>query len=104
MLLVVTFRSDELNRNDLLRPLLAGLARMEGVSRLELARLSRAQAAAQLEGILGRPPGAGLISKVYQRGGGVPLLTEALVSSDGTVSAELPTSVRDLASPRGARP
>jgi hypothetical protein len=55
VLLVVTFRSDELNRNDLLRPLLSGLARTDGVSRLELARLSRAQAAVQLEGILGRP-------------------------------------------------
>jgi DNA-binding CsgD family transcriptional regulator/tetratricopeptide (TPR) repeat protein len=96
VLLVVTFRSDELNRNDLLRPLLAGLARAEGVSRLELARLSRAQAALQLEGILGRPPGAALISEVYQRGGGIPLLTEALVNSDGTVGAELPVSLRDL--------
>ena len=96
VLLVVTFRSDELNRNDLLRPLLAGLARAEGVSRLELVRLSRVQAAMQLEGILGRPPGAALISEVYQRGGGVPLLTEALVNSDGAVSAELPTSLRDL--------
>src|SRR6266516_930810 len=96
VLLVVTFRSDELNRNDLVRPLLAGLARAEGVSRLELARLSRAQAAVQLEGILGRPPGAALIGEVYQRGGGIPLLTEALVHSDGTVSAELPVSLRDL--------
>jgi len=52
VLLVATFRSDEMNRNDLLRPLLAGLARAEGVSRLQLARLSRAQAAVQLEGIL----------------------------------------------------
>jgi DNA-binding CsgD family transcriptional regulator len=96
VLLVVTFRSDELNRSDLLRPLLAGLARAGGVSRLDLARLSRAQAAVQVEGILGRPPGAALISEVYQRGGGIPLLTEALVNSDGTVSAELPTSLRDL--------
>ena len=96
VLLVVTFRSDELNRNDLLPPVLAGLARSEGVSRLELVRLSRVQAAMQLEGILGRPPGAALISEVYQRGGGVPLLTEALVNSDGAVSAELPTSLRDL--------
>ncbi|HEY2268011.1 MAG TPA: AAA family ATPase [Streptosporangiaceae bacterium] len=96
VLLVVTFRSDELNRSDLLRPLLAGLARADGVARLELARLSRAQAAAQLAGILGRAPGAALISEVYQRGGGVPLLTEALVNADGTVSAGLPTSLRDL--------
>ena len=90
VLLVVTFRSDELNRNDLLRPLLAGLARAEGVSRLELARLSRAQAAVQLEGILGRPPGAALISEVYQRGGGIPLLTEAL----GTPTARSAPSCR----------
>ena len=96
VLLVVTFRSDELNRNDLLRPLLAGLARADRVSRLELARLSRAQAALQLEGILGRSPGAALIGEVYQRGGGIPLLTEALVNSDGTISAELPASLRDL--------
>jgi predicted ATPase len=50
----------------------------------------------QLEGILGRPPGAALLSEVYQRGGGVPLLTEALVNSDGTVSTQLPVSLRDL--------
>src|ERR1700759_4851925 len=68
VLLVVTFRSDELNRNDLLRPLLAGLAQAEGISRLQLARRSRAQAAVQLEGILGRPPAAALIDEVYQRG------------------------------------
>src|SRR5204863_446697 len=30
------------------------------------------------------------------RGGGIPLLTEALVNSDGTVGAELPVSLRDL--------
>jgi len=96
VLLLVTFRSDELSRHELLRPLLAGLARAEGVSRLDLARLSRTQVAVQLEGILGRPPEAALISQVCHRGGGIPLLTEALVSSDGTVRADLPTSLRDL--------
>jgi DNA-binding CsgD family transcriptional regulator len=96
VLLVVTFRSDELSRHELLRPLLAGLARAEGVSRLDLARLSRAQVAVQLQGILGRPPEAALISQVCQRGDGIPLLTEALVSSDGTVRADLPASLRDL--------
>jgi DNA-binding CsgD family transcriptional regulator len=96
VLLVVTFRSDELSRHELLRPLLAGLARAEGVSRLDLTRLSRTQVAVQLEGILGRPADAALISQVYRRGGGIPLLSEALLSSDGTVRADLPTSLRDL--------
>ncbi len=96
VLLVVTFRSDELGRDQLLRPLLAGLGRMDGVTRLDLGRLSRGQVAAQLAGILGRPPGPALAGAVYQRGGGIPLFTEALVNSDGTISPGLPWSLRDL--------
>ena len=57
VLLVVTFRSDELGQAGPVRRLLAELGRMDGVTRLELARLSRGQVAAQLEGILGRPAG-----------------------------------------------
>ena len=38
VLMVVTFRSDDLHRNHPLRPLLAGLERMDGVRRLELGR------------------------------------------------------------------
>lgn len=45
MLLVVTFRSDELHRTHPLRPLLAELGRMDGVTRLDLPRLSRQQVA-----------------------------------------------------------
>ena len=96
MLLVLTFRSDELDRRSLLRQWLAGLGRMEGVTRLELPRLSSDHVAVQLEGILGRPPGPALTDAVYQRGGGLPLFTESLVSPDGTLSTGLPWSLRDL--------
>jgi ATP/maltotriose-dependent transcriptional regulator MalT len=96
VLLVVTFRSDELHRTHPLRPLLAELGRMDGVTRMELPRLSRDQVAAQLEGILGRPPEAAVTSAVFGRGGGVPLFTETLLNADGTVSAGLPGSLRDL--------
>src|SRR5215468_783213 len=94
-LFIVTFRSDDQD-STLLRPLLAGLGRMEGVWRVELDRLSRDQVAAQLAGILGRPPGPALTNAVYRRGGGNPLFTEALVSPDGTVVTELPWSLKDL--------
>src|SRR5215469_2494162 len=95
VLFIVTFRSDDPD-SALLRSLLAGLSRMEGVWRVELDRLSRDQVAAQLTGILGRPPGPALTNAVYRRGGGNPLFTEALVSPDGTVITELPWSLRDL--------
>jgi len=58
-LFIVTFRSDDPGSAQL-RPLLAGLGRMEGVWRVELGRLSRDQVATQLAGILGRPPASTL--------------------------------------------
>ena len=51
--LVVTYRSDELHRRHPLRPLLAELERASGVERIGLERFSRAEVAAQLEGIAG---------------------------------------------------
>jgi DNA-binding CsgD family transcriptional regulator len=95
VLLLVTFRSAELHRTHPLRPLLAELDRVEGVTRLELQRLSRSQVEAPLEGILGRPPGPVITSAVYERGNGIPLFTEALVNADGTVSLGVPWSLRD---------
>lgn len=96
VLLVVTFRSDELHRTHPLRPLLAELARVDGVIRLELPRLNRAEVGAQLEGILGQPPEAGTVQAVYERSDGIPLFVEAMVDADGTVARRLPESLRDL--------
>ena len=96
VLLVVTFRSDELARGGPLRRLLAGLGRLDGVTSLELARLSRREVAAQLAGILGRPPEPAVSAEVYDRGAGNPLFTEALLEAGGTISAGLPWSLREL--------
>jgi predicted ATPase len=96
VLLVVTFRSEELGRIAALRRLVADLGRVEGVTRLELARLSREDVAAQLEAILGRAPEPAVASAVYQRGGGNPLFTEALLGPGGMVSLGLPRSLREL--------
>jgi len=96
VLVVVTFRSDGLHHDDPLRRLLAGLERAGGVTRLELARLSRDQVAAQIEGVLGRPPAPSIVNAVHERGGGNPLFTEALVNPDGTVRPDLPWTLLDL--------
>jgi DNA-binding CsgD family transcriptional regulator len=104
VLLVITFRPPG-REHDALRSLLARLSRMEGVTRAELAPLTRAEVAVQLDGILGRPAEPALANAVYQRGGGNPLFSEALVLPDGTLAAEIPWSVRDLvAASAGALP
>ena len=51
VMLVVSYRSDELHRRHPLRPLLAELIRLPGVERLELAPFSRAELAEHLEAI-----------------------------------------------------
>ena len=100
VLLIVTFRSDELDGAPGLGRLVAELGRTDRVTRLELARLSRADVAVQLEGILGRPAATLTADAVYQRGGGNPLFTESLADPGGTLSPGLPSSLRDLLSSR----
>ena len=96
VLVVVTFRSDELGQAGPVRRLLAEFGRLDGVTRLELERLSRGQVTAQLAGILGRQPDPAVAAAVYERGGGIPLLAEVLLNADGTVSPGLPGPARDL--------
>ena len=96
VLLVVTFRSDELGQAGPVRRLLAELGRVDGVTRLDLDRFSRDRVAAQLEAILGRPPDPAVATAAYERGGGNPLFTEVLLNPDGTLTADLPGPARDL--------
>ncbi len=95
LLIVVTFRSDELHRTHPLRPLLASLDRISWVERIELPRLTRHDTDELVAGILGRQPG-NLADALYHRSEGNPLFVEALLCCDGELSAELPESLRDL--------
>jgi predicted ATPase len=56
VLIVVTFRSDEIHRSHPLRTLIAAWERVRSVRRLELPRFTREESAHQLEAILGGPP------------------------------------------------
>jgi DNA-binding CsgD family transcriptional regulator/tetratricopeptide (TPR) repeat protein len=95
LLLVVTYRSDE-TRRARLGPYLAELARGGSVQRLQLARLDRAETAAQLTGILGAAPAADLVDGVFTRSEGNPFFTEELLDSVRADSATLPMTLRDL--------
>ncbi|WP_367185146.1 AAA family ATPase, partial [Trebonia sp.] len=95
VLIIVTFRSDELHRTHPLRPLLAELARIDWVERTELPRLSRGQAEELAAAVLGQVPDRVLTDALYKRAEGNPLFTEELLACpDG--SAEIPDSLADL--------
>jgi ATP/maltotriose-dependent transcriptional regulator MalT len=96
LLIVITFRSDELHRTHPLRPLLASLDRIAWVERLELPRLTRRDTAELAVRILGRSPAEDLAEALYHRSEGNPLFVEALLCCDGELSPELPESLRDL--------
>ena len=95
VLIVVTFRSDELHRTHPLRPLLAELTRIDWVERTELPRLSRGQAEELAAAVLGGFPDRALTDALYERAEGNPLFTEELLACpDGC--ALIPDSLADL--------
>ena len=95
LLIIVTFRSDELHRTHPLRPLLAELARIDWVDRSELPPLTRGQAEELAAVVLGRSPERGLADGIYERAQGNPLFTEELLAcADGCDL--VPDSLADL--------
>ena len=97
VLLVATYRSDELHRRHPLRPLLVGWKRARSADRVELRRFDRGEVTAQLAAILGDQPAAGVVDVVFDRSGGNAYLVEELaaVRGDGDL-ADLPPSLRDM--------
>ncbi|SEG72498.1 regulatory protein, luxR family [Nonomuraea solani] len=94
VLIVMTYRSDDLHRQHPLRPVLAELGRVHGVLRLDLPRLSRDEVAQQMTAILGKTPEYTKIEKVYERSEGIPLFVEAMLESGEECT--FPDSMQDL--------
>ena len=95
VMIVVTFRSDELHRTHPLRPLLAELARISWVERTELPRLTRGQAEELATAVLGYEPDLAFADSIYQRAEGNPLFTEELLACAGECDA-VPDTLADL--------
>ncbi len=98
VLLVGTYRSDEVHRQHPLRPLLSGWDRVRSVERIELARFARAEVAAQLTAILGSPPSVRLLDLVLERSEGNAFLVEEIAGAvaGGADPGYLPPSLRDM--------
>jgi DNA-binding CsgD family transcriptional regulator len=95
VLLVVTYRNDEPGQQRL-GPYLAELGRGGPVQRLELPRLDETETGAQLAGILGEEPVAGLVEDVFARSQGNPFFTEEILAAVQAGSSELPVTLHDL--------
>ena len=95
LLIVVTYRSDELHRSHPLRPLLAELDRVGWVTRMDLGRLSRPDTGELVTRLAGHEAGGDLLETVYRRTEGNPLFVEALLG-EGELGSGLPESLRDL--------
>ena len=97
LLIVLTFRSDELRRGNALRALLPELDRNRRVARLELARLDRRQVREMATEILNGPPDEDELAQVYLRTEGVPFFVEELVCCSGITSIDsFPDTLRDI--------
>jgi DNA-binding CsgD family transcriptional regulator/tetratricopeptide (TPR) repeat protein len=97
LLLVLTYRTDELHRRHPLRPFLAGLDRSGRAERLEVGRFDRVDVADLLAGILGTRPDDELVERIYRRSEGNAFFAEELLATthEGT-GRSLPPSLENV--------
>jgi DNA-binding CsgD family transcriptional regulator/tetratricopeptide (TPR) repeat protein len=95
VLLVLSFRTDELHRRHPLRALLAELERLGKARRVELSAFEKSELAEALCDILGGEPGEELIMRLYARSEGNALYSEELLAAGLDGRGAAPASLRD---------
>jgi DNA-binding CsgD family transcriptional regulator len=95
IVLVVTYRPDELHRGHPLRPFLVELERSGRGQRVELEGFTRSEVAEQLQAIAGHVPDGGVIERIFRRSEGNPFYAEELLASAQDGGGQLPASLRD---------
>ncbi|WP_318207743.1 helix-turn-helix transcriptional regulator [Streptomyces sp. SJL17-1] len=98
IVVVASYRADDIHRRHPLRPLLAELDRLRTIRRIELARFTRTEVHRQLTGILAAEPDPGLVEEVFERSDGNAFFVEELIVSHeaGCAAGQLSDSLRDL--------
>ena len=95
VLLLATYRTDELHRGHPLRPFLAELDRVRGVQRADLDRLDRDGTAEMLTHLLGAEPEPRTVDTIHERAQGNPFFIEQFAAS-ADPACDIPHSLRDL--------
>ncbi|MFI5685004.1 AAA family ATPase [Streptomyces sp. NPDC051636] len=97
LVVLATYRSDDIHRRHPLRPLLAELDRLRTVRRLELARFTREEVGRQIAGILATEPDPAQVDEIFDRSDGNAFFVEELaVATCEGCCAGLTDSLRDL--------
>ncbi|WP_196218117.1 helix-turn-helix transcriptional regulator [Streptomyces blattellae] len=97
LLVLATYRSDDIHRRHPLRPLLAELDRLRTIRRIELGRFSREEVGRQIAGILAAEPDPAQVDEIFQRSDGNAFFVEELaVSAAEGCRTGLTDSLRDL--------
>ncbi len=103
LLLVITFRSDEVDRRHPLRHVLVELARLRGVVRIDLEPFGRAEVRRQVWEVLGGEPAADVVEALHVRSGGNAFLVEEL-PAQGARDGSRPAITPSLRTRRGVAP
>ncbi|OON79745.1 AAA family ATPase [Streptomyces tsukubensis] len=97
LVVIATYRTDDVHRRHPLRPLLAELDRLRTVTRVELARFNREEVRGQMTGILAAEPDPTLVDEVFERSDGNAFFVEELaVAENEGCATGLTDSLRDL--------
>ncbi|QES48087.1 hypothetical protein DEJ50_09945 [Streptomyces venezuelae] len=97
LVVLATYRADDIHRRHPLRPLLAELDRLRTVQRVELSRFNRGEVRRQLAGILASQPDESLVDTVFDRSDGNAFFVEELIASmESGCRSGLTANLRDL--------
>ncbi len=95
VLILASYRTDELNRKHPLRPFLAEVGRLPAAVRIDVPSLNRAEVAELLTGLLERPPSNAVVDTVFRRSEGIPYFVEELARSATRGCIDMPDTLRD---------
>ncbi|MDR6977513.1 DNA-binding CsgD family transcriptional regulator/tetratricopeptide (TPR) repeat protein [Streptomyces sp. 3330] len=97
LVVLATYRADDIHRRHPLRPLLAELDRLRTVQRLELARFTRDEVCRQVAGILAAEPDPAQVDDIFERSDGNAFFVEELaVAAHEGCCTRLTDTLRDL--------
>lgn len=102
VLILLTYRDDELPRGAPLHGWLAELARLPATTRRSLQRLGRADTSRHIAALAGRQPEGDLVDAVFSRSAGNPLFTEHLLAGAADAGPGMPATLSELLGARVA--